>query len=120
MTEQEKRHKVEKIEKYKDQISKLKKEEIKNRLLAPITALLAVISFKYTNISINTQLTDIENIIFFTGAILTTTTISLIENLITSIAKKINLESKIEDLNEELGIEEPEEKKSRGVKRLWK
>ena len=113
MTDKQKRFKIQKIESYKEQISQEGKELTKKTFLLGFTAVAAVCVFvaaSYTTDN-TSRFTDI-----FMGIANTSLIPFHLKGLIESISKKTNLQSKIDDINNELEMPENEEK-SRGMRR---
>ena len=113
MTDEQKRFKIQKIESYKEQISQEDKELTKKTFLLGFTAVAAVCVFVAAP-----YVTD--DTLRFTDIFMGVANISFIpvhlKRLIESISKKTNLQSKIDDINNELEMSENEEK-SRGMRR---
>ena len=113
--EQEKRFKIEKIEKYNEQINEEKKKEIKNFVLIGIFTLATVTSFNLGLISsfysfYHFAIPGFINSILYAGI-----TISTIKDLFKSISEKTTLEIDVYKLEEEL--KEFENEESKGMKR---
>lgn len=110
MINEQKRFKIQKIESYKEQISQENKESTTKTFFFGLAAVAALCAF---NADANTE-TD-RFLQFY--AVLANTGLGAyhLKGLIESICKKTNLQSKIEDINNELELSENEE--SRDMRR---
>ena len=112
MNEQEKRFKIIKKESYEEQISKENKNAVHQTILLAISASAAIAVF--LTASNGTEI--MGRILFDMLGIMNSTFAAFnLNNLIENICKKINLQSKVDDINAELEMFKDEQK--RGIKR---
>ena len=112
MTEQEKRFKITKIEKYDEQISKQKDSAITHAVLAFMGAAVATLCFSNIHTGNLTGTRELIEIIM--GAAIAGLGLSHIAGTIIAINKKTLFEERRFDIASELEIEKMEEEKSRG------
>lgn len=114
MTEEERRFKVIKIDKYNSQILAEEGKIEKNRLGVLITAIFAI------DFLARTMALTPSDAMFYIGNVLGGTSavgsLTFLKGMITAISKKTTLESKVEDLNEEIRFYDSENEKSRGAR----
>ena len=114
MTEQERRFKVTKIDKYNSQILTEEGKIGQKSIGVLITAILAIdFIAKTTALTPSDAMFYIDSVLGGTSAI---GSLTFLKGMITSISKKTTLESKVEDLKEEISFYDSENKKSRGAR----
>lgn len=113
MTNEQKRFKIQKIESYKKQISEENKESTKKTFLFGFAAAAALCTFTAAAHSNTNDALGLVNMSL--GLVNTGLSAYHLKGLIESISKKTNLQSKVEDINNEL--EMPENEESRGMRR---
>ena len=114
MNEQERRFKVIKIEKYKNQILTEEGKIEKNSIGVLLTAIFAI------DILAKSMTCPPSDMGFYILSVLGGTSafgsVTFLKGMISSISKKTILESKVEDLKEEIKFYDSENRKSRGVR----
>ncbi len=114
MTEEERRFKVVKIDKYKDQISAEDKRAIKDQWLVLFTSILAI---KFYSAKMAYPTVDSTVVILnYLGTISWVTSLGFLKGMITAISKKTALELKAEELIEEIESYDFEDEKSKGAR----
>ncbi len=111
MTNEQKRFKIQKIESYEKQISEENKKSIEKTFLFGLAAAAALCTF--TSAAHATTNNALGLVCMSFGLANTGLSAYHLKGLIESISKKTNLQSKVEDINNEL--EMPENEESRGM-----
>lgn len=113
MTNEEKRFKVEKVEKYKKELSSENSESVRKTFLMGVSALAAAVCFSALTKQNADEAMRVFNII--AGPANMGFAIYHLKGMLEAISKKAVLKTKIEDINEELEFVEQEEK--RGIRK---
>ncbi len=112
MTNEQKRFKIQKKESYEKQISEENKEITKKTFLFGLAAAAALCTFTAVAHAATNNTLGLANMYF--GLVNTGLGAYQLKGLIESISKKTNLQSKVEDINNEL--EMPKNEESRGMR----